>query len=174
MGIGETLSKHDFDVLNSLIASPQQLKAPKYIETEAISFDIIAIFKAEAGDLQGALVTLNEAILRLPQYPSLLNNRAQMFRLLKDDEKAVQDLMKAVELLNHNPDDFTSLRVHEQLGWIMFKQGKNEEAQDFFKVASDLGSAEAKRMLVRCNPYSELCNAMFREALAQNVYFCKP
>ena len=173
-GEGRLLSKHDADILNTLMPSAKEKKVLQYIVTEATPTEVEAISKAEAGRLDHALNLLNEAISKYPQVPSVWNNRAQINRLLSQDEAAIRDLLKAKELLKEYIDPYTELRVNEQLGWLMFKKGKSEEAQEYFRVAADLGSEEAKRMQVRCNPYAELCNAMFREAMSQNVYFCKP
>lgn len=168
------MTKHDFGILYSLMPLQPNKNKAKYIPTVESHLDINAIAKAESGDLDGALALLSEAITQYPDVPSLWNNRAQAHRLLNNDGAALSDLLQAKELLKSRYDAYTSLKVHEQLGWLAFKQGKSDKARKYFEIAASLGSEDAKLMSVRCNPYAELCNAMFREAMSHNVCFSKP
>jgi tetratricopeptide (TPR) repeat protein len=165
------LTEHDSNILDTLMPNLKRPKEHKYIPTEATQFEVKAITLVEQGDLQKAIDLLSEAILKFPNNPSLYNNRAQIYRLSKKDDLALADLLKAKPLPLY---PYVECKINEQLGWLLFKKGETENAQKCFERAAELGSEDAKRMSVRCNPYAELCNAMFREALSgSNLLFSR-
>ena len=54
--------------------------------------------RADAGDLDGALADINEAIRLDPTLPSPLNNRAVIWRAKGDFDRAVADTTEAIRL----------------------------------------------------------------------------
>lgn len=51
----------------------QEIEKSKNLEVEAVEL-------AEAGNLEGAILTINDAIIIAPQRPSLYNNRAHIYQ----------------------------------------------------------------------------------------------
>lgn len=169
----QNISSHDQNILDRIInqsvsrhqkttTSPRKSHACSELETKAIQM-------AEMGDLNSALQLINDCINQHPNIPSLYNNRAQIYRLLKLNSKAESDLCKCLQIIDDD-DEMIKRLAHEQLGWILFVKGLNEEAQNQFELAALLGSEDAEKMRVRCNPFSELCNAMFRQAMQENKF----
>ena len=159
------LTEHDSNVLDTLMPNLKKVKEREYVRTEATPIEIEAIKIIEQGNLQKAIELLSDAISKYPNNPSLYNNRAQAYRLIKQDDLALNDLTRAKSLPLY---PYVEGKINEQLGWLLFKDGDTEAALKYFERAAELGSEDAKRMAVRCNPFAELCNAMFREALSGN------
>lgn len=101
---------------------------------------------------------------------SLLNNKAQILRLLGRDSEALECL----NLVLSNPTIFKNKTVLRQASaqraWLYFRTGDNETAFKDFECAAKLGCLESKRMAVRCNPYAAMCNQMLHEIIGSTFY----
>jgi tetratricopeptide (TPR) repeat protein len=179
------LSLHDSHLLDALLPeNAGQVGRPEYRQHEASEEELVAVRQAEAGQLTEALETFTRLIAQHPSIASLYNNRAQICLLLRPhdnhdadnsawEQRAWTDLQACLKIMGDAPGDLlTERQCREQLGWLAFRRGEGEEARRHFDRAAELGSLQARRMAVRCNPYAELCNAMFREALGP--LFSKP
>lgn len=141
-------------------------------EQAAAKLELEAIQVAEQEDeLAKSIVLLTTAIEMAPNYPSPLNNRAQVYRLRGQVEDALNDLNRAIELST----DFPGVRRQAlcQRAWILHSQGKVEDAYEDFAEAGRLGNEDARKMAVRCNPYARLCNTIMQEML-EKLYYSQP
>lgn len=171
------LSGRDRSVLDLLLPPSENAhkEAVVYRRHRCSDEELEAVRLAEHGNAQDAVGRLDALIEQYPHIASLHNNRAQCLRLQGQDARAEEDLQRCLALLctAGDEDALTARQANEQLGWLLFRDGRLEAAERHFREAARLGSADAQRMAVRCNPYAELCNAMFREAMAP-YFFVKP
>ncbi|KAG5681121.1 hypothetical protein PVAND_010581 [Polypedilum vanderplanki] len=148
----DTIDIKDCDEENS-----EEIKESKRLEIEGVIL-------TESAKFDEALIKFNQSIDLAPQRPSPYNNRAQLFRFLDEDEKAIIDLNKSIEL---SSDEYmlTKCRAYTQRGIIKRKQNNIEEARDDFNESAKLGSKFAHQQLVDLNPYAQLCNQMVSKIL---------
>lgn len=163
------------NLIELFIASGKdQLKNRKLVgpEIEAAKLEAQAIAFAEKEDYSGAIQLLQKGTGIAPNYPSPFNNLAQIYRLQKRNDLALDALSKAIELCN---DDFPQVKkqAYAQRGWLRYGEEKTEEAAADFEAASRLGCAESAKMVVRCNPYARLCSSIMQEML-NKLYYSKP
>lgn len=154
------LSINDASILDQVLQSGQEEHAEKVIISEQ---ELGAIRLAEQGKFAEALDMLDRLVQKDTSNPSLLNNRAQVLRLLYREAEAVADLTRAIELAED--DAITCRQACAQQAWIALKLDGEEAARPFFERAASLGCKASKRMANRCNPYSAMCNQMLRSAL---------
>lgn len=142
----------------------------KKIESEAVK---LAENGGTKNDLLKALELLDEAITIDPLDPSPYNNKAQIQRLLGITGEAVfESLNEAIKLSQQLSQNERILRLASaQRGWLNFRLGNLVEASKDFKISSELGCAESKKMLVRCNPYAAMCNQMMHELLSSKTFY---
>lgn len=128
----------------------------------------------KGGPKEEALEILNQAIQLAPLYPSPLNNRAQIYRLLRKPDEAMEDLSRAIELATESDFPLVRRQALAQRGWLHYGHWEDYRAafKDFEEAAA-LGCEEAKQMAVRCNPYARLCSLMMQEMLGK-LYYSDP
>jgi tetratricopeptide (TPR) repeat protein len=204
-----TLTHHDKEILDRIfsqelfIADNDDATAPlpqvrgnrklRPIEEEAAQLELQAIRLTEqkSPQLQDAVRLLTQAIALAPEYPSPYNNRAQVYRLLGEQEKSLADLNRAIELCDSAaPNDFSLVKRQalNQRAWLRYQaaadgggegeggdgdEKNSDAAYKDFEAAAALGSTDARRMAVRCNPYARLCNDIMQEMLSR-LYYSKP
>ena len=151
---------------------------------EVKKWEIEAIRVAESNDppsrdsLISALNLLEKAIkivqndfieFKDQSMKSLLNNKAQILRLLARDSEAFECLNL---ILSDSIDKNNNVirQASAQRGWLHFRSGDNEAAFKDFDRAAKLGCLESKRMAVRCNPYAAMCNQMLQELIGSTFY----
>ncbi|CAG9806136.1 unnamed protein product [Chironomus riparius] len=132
--------------------------------TSSKKYEIEGVVLAEAAKFDEALEKFNKAIEAAPNRPSPYNNRAQLFRFLKDDEKTISDLNKAIEL-SGDKYKLTKCRAYTQRGIIHRMQNNLDAARDDFNESAKLGSKFSRQQLVDINPYAQLCNQMVTQIL---------
>lgn len=127
--------------------------------------ELDAVGMAEDNKLDAALELLTTAIRLEPTYASAYNNRAQVHRLMGNDDAAYSDLDKAIEygeglngILN---------RAFTQRALISKSRGDADKAQQDLIMAARYGSHIAKAIVKGNNPYSKMCNAVVAEAMAR-------
>lgn len=121
-----------------------------------------------------SLELFNSAIKLAPKYPSPYNNRAQVLRLLKRDQEALSDLDQAINLcLSDGSLPLILRQAYCQRAWLRYNTDQFEDAFVDFEAASKLGSSDAKKMAIKCNPYAQLCNNIMQELL-QKLYYSNP
>ncbi|RKP25255.1 hypothetical protein SYNPS1DRAFT_4566, partial [Syncephalis pseudoplumigaleata] len=134
----------------------EQLAQLKALELEAVK-------AAEANDHPRAIERLSEAIALCPEYASAYNNRAQVYRLMGESDRAFEDLELAIK---HAGGNKAVLRqAYTQRGIIQKARGNTDAAFRDFEQGGRLGSDIAKEAAVRENPYAKMCNAIVMEAM---------
>lgn len=122
-------------------APPPENVDPNLID-EVRRLEAKAVRMAEDGNLSESLGLLDKAVARLPTDASLFNNRAQVYRLLGDNEAALADLDHAIRISGGKGR--AAKQAFTQRGLLHKLAGKNEEALNDFKAAGQLGSAFAQ------------------------------
>lgn len=123
-----------------------------------------------------ALALLDQAIHLAPHHPSPYNNKAQLLRLIRRDEEALNCLNKSITLSlsssNHHPQKYHSIlqKAYAQRAWIHFKCSRNDAAFADFESAAKLGCGESRQMAIRCNPYAAMCNQMLHELIGKTYF----
>ncbi|KAA8913664.1 hypothetical protein FN846DRAFT_902726 [Sphaerosporella brunnea] len=127
---------------------------------------------------QDALALLDALLRSHPQYASAYNNRAQLRRLLSLPPAAVRaDLEQAVALARPRarlaPVSALQARVlsnaYTQLGALLLREGKEDEAGAAFQEAARYGGEVARTMAVKLNPLARLCGAIVKEAMRKEM-----
>ncbi|KAF9429942.1 Tetratricopeptide repeat protein 36 [Entomortierella beljakovae] len=154
--------KETTDMLNSepTVIDPDLLKKLKAFEAEAVLL-------AERDDISGAMAKFTEAIELCPTYASAYNNRAQAHRIQENTAAALQDLDKAIEYGNGQPDILK--QAYTQRGIIKKLKGDKDGAQVDFERGARYGNPVAKAVAVQDNPISQLCGAMVMEMLNKEM-----
>lgn len=110
---------------------------------------------------------ITEGTISSLQAASLLNNKAQLLRLLGRDSEALECLDL---VLSSSAARKVVRQSSAQRAWLHFRSGDNEAAFKDFECAAKLGCLESKRMAVRCNPYAAMCNQMLQEIIGSTFY----
>lgn len=163
----ETAEAEDIRVDDSLLP----LSESKKLEIEAIKL----AEQSTESSLTAALDSINEAIILSSitdsAYYSLLNNKAQILRLMDKNDEALHYLNQVLGVKDNSVINKKIIRQSSaQRGWLYFRAGNTEAAFIDFEVASKLGCLESKRMAVRCNPYAAMCNQMMQELTGSRFY----
>lgn len=130
----------------------------KKLEVEAVKY-------AQNGEFEKSLNILNEVIEKCPKYASGYNNRAQLYRIQGNNESAINDLNKAIEM-SHGKG-LAASQAYMQRGLMSKQSNDTENALEDFRKASKLGNVFAKQLLLEMNPYAALCNKMLSEVFAK-------
>ncbi|TPX45778.1 hypothetical protein SeMB42_g01312 [Synchytrium endobioticum] len=123
-----------------------------------------AVKAAEAGNVQSALSIFTECITKCDHYASAYNNRAQVYRLMNDDDKALQDLHKAVHYAGN--DHKVLGNAYTQRAAIRKRNGDAESAESDFQMGAKHGNEVAK-LFIKSNPFAKMCNLVVSEAMAE-------
>lgn len=113
--------------------------------SETNQLEVQGIRLAENGKLQEAIAILTKAIETAPNHASLYNNRAQVYRLLDDDEAALEDIQSTIQLCYSKGDIYCKALC--QRGILHFKHRRDAEAIEDFQKAASLGSLFAKEQV---------------------------
>jgi tetratricopeptide (TPR) repeat protein len=125
-----------------------------------------AVDQAEKGNsLEEALETLNQVILMCPTYASGYNNRAQVYRLLKRDKDAEQDLGQAIEYATTRE---LLGKAYTQRAILRQSLGDLTGAEKDFQSGAQCGNEVAKQK-ISSNPFAKLCNAMVTEVMKKEM-----
>ena len=143
-------------------------------EAEARELERKAVAQAEEGDLDGAEATLLAAADACPGRGSVWNNVAQVRRMRKDPEGALEAACKAIELeqawLEDHKESFKGSRAWDahrdavckaltQRAAIHKAAGRDEEAERDLGAAAAKGSPLARALTSGSNPYATMCHA---------------
>jgi len=115
-----------------------------------------------------AIKQLSELLQKTPHNPSILNNRAQCFRLQGKIENALSDIEIGIKYCEG--DRLATRQLYTQRGMLLELNGKEDEARSDYEIASANGGQFAKQQCVKLNPYARLCNQMLAEAMKQVSY----
>ncbi|KAG2227146.1 hypothetical protein INT45_003876 [Circinella minor] len=142
--------------------NPEALKELKQIEQQAIEH-------ANNGQLKDALNILNTCISREPTYAPAYNNRAQVYRLLKDNEAALKDLNSAVE--KANGQNWILRQAYTQRAILKKQMGDKDGSLEDFQLGAKHGSPIAREIAVSENPYAKMCNQAVMEVMSREFNF---
>lgn len=157
----------------------------KFVERRAVQL-------AESGAISEAEELLSLAIDKYPsQRASLWNNRAQVRRLSKNVQGALDDLSQAIRIAtppkstaasSENAKVLSFAHTHRATIYMLIAKGeisgvlKNESlerlkeyASHDFAMAGKYGSDLARAMAVRTNPYAKMCGAIVQTALKHEM-----
>lgn len=109
-----------------------------------------------------AMNLLTQCINKCPTYASAYNNRAQLNRILGNDDKSLEDLELAIKYGNCLPRVLGN--AYTQRAILRKKQGQTDASERDFQMGAKYGNEVAKS-IVKNNPYAKLCNVVMAEAL---------
>eukprot|EP01134_Creolimax_fragrantissima_P002355 CFRG2355T1 len=156
--------QHDPNMLFRDINDQKMTARPLTDEEEkAMPEEMEAIKLAESGKLQEAYDMLTKVVESISTYASAYNNRAQVLRLLKREDDALEDLNKAI--IYSEGKGRVAENAYVQRGALYKLRRLDNEARDDFQKAADLGNIKAKEELVLMNPYAKMCNQMLAEVM---------
>jgi hypothetical protein len=166
------LSSHDEHILE-LVFGPDKEDECGVPLTAISPQEVEAVKLAEKGQLDDALKIFSALVNSNPDDPSPLNNRAQIYRMMHRDDQSIRDLEICMDLTLDKPE-YKGIRRRAlmQRGWLELKINGEESAGPYFEEAGELGSLEARRLAVRCNPYAAMCNRMLQQMMQR--YFSVP
>ena len=168
--------KASFNVPNYLSEEEEEDISLEF-NPEVKRLELEAIKLSESCSYNCALDLIEEALKLDQNDPSIYNNKAQILRLIGDDNSALKCLNLAIKLSSATPKPKSSKKVlhlaSAQRGWLHFRFDRIEEAFDDFERAGELGCLESRRMAVRCNHYAAMCNQMMQEIINNKFYYSK-
>ncbi|KAG0171160.1 Tetratricopeptide repeat protein 36 [Apophysomyces sp. BC1034] len=145
---------------------PELLEKLQKLEKEAIDF-------AENGDTDSALATLNKCIETEKEYPSAYNNRAQIYRMRKEDDLALKDLDTVIKLAEGQPKVLR--QAHTQRAILRRQQGDLVGAREDFATGAKYGNPFARNVTINENPYAKMCNQVMMEVMSrETMRACPP
>lgn len=128
------------------------------LEESIANLDKQTIDFCENKKYKSALQTSNEAVLLAPKRSASYNNRAQVYRLLNQNNLALKDLNKCLELSESKGS--VAAQALCQRASLKILDNDEQGAFEDFESAAKLGSNFAKDSLVRLNPMARLCSQM--------------
>ncbi|ORY96517.1 hypothetical protein BCR43DRAFT_491835 [Syncephalastrum racemosum] len=138
----------------------ERLEELKKMENKAVS-------EAEAGRTEKALNLLNQCIRETPEYLSAYNNRAQVHRLMKNDDLALVDLDTVIAQGQKQPSLLRQAYTHR--GILRRHRGDAAGAQKDFEMGAKYGNPIARNIAVQENPYAKMCNQIMMEVMGRQL-----
>ncbi|KAI9156051.1 hypothetical protein H9P43_009161 [Blastocladiella emersonii ATCC 22665] len=118
-----------------------------------------------AADTPAAIAAFTSALALCPANASVLNNRAQAYRLLGDLDAALADLNAAIA--HGAGDSFVLKQAHTQRAVVYKSLAQPDQSLADFEAAARHGNEIARIAAVKENPIAQLCNAMVTDLMAQ-------
>ena len=135
---------------------------------ELKDLELKAIEHSSKSDYPTSLEILNQVLLRCPTYSSGYNNRAQVYRLLGDEQSALRDLNKAIELSERDPSAHTVRgNAYTQRAILKRNMGDLKGEEQDLQVGAKYGNPIAKDH-IKQNPYAKLCSYIVQEAMKKS------
>lgn len=119
----------------------------------------------EQNNYEQALAVLDEAITKHSSYAALFNDRAQLHRLMKNNDAAISDLNTAINL--SDAKGRVAKHAFAQRGLLRKLKSLDDLALQDFQAAADLGCEFSRIYVAKHNPYAALCNEMLSKAFSQ-------
>jgi tetratricopeptide (TPR) repeat protein len=123
-----------------------------------------AVQAAEKNDLDQALSLFNECITIEPNYASAYNNRAQLYRMQDEVEKAIADLDKVISDVGAGQPKVLR-QAYTQRAILKRQQGDLNASREDFEMGAKLGNPVARNIAVKENPYAKMCNQVMMEVM---------
>ncbi|ESO88825.1 hypothetical protein LOTGIDRAFT_193123 [Lottia gigantea] len=152
-------SNDEYDTASIIDIEPQSTLEVK----EAKELEVKGVKEAEEENYDEALKYLNQAVNKAPSWASTYNNRAQVYRLMGQNDEALEDLSKAITLSCGRGQ--AAKQAYTQRALLRKLAGNDEDSMTDFKKAAELGNEFAKQQVVSANPYAAMCNAMLSEVI---------
>mmetsp|Transcript_44856 Transcript_44856/g.116310 ORF Transcript_44856/g.116310 Transcript_44856/m.116310 type:complete len:218 (-) Transcript_44856:455-1108(-) len=199
----EAILNYIFDPNKTFIASSQlgvyrpsgpseEVKeAAKELSEEDLVRERDAVRMAEGGKVEEALAVMNEICTLYPDHAAGFNNRAQVFRMKEDEDKALSDLNTSVTIAEARypsgvpaygsiEDKLERYKVKRdtevlsqalcQRALVYRKKGEEERSKEDFERAAQLGSGVATKMrAMHNNFYATICHRAVEEAMASEI-----
>jgi len=129
--------------------------------------EVKAVALAEDKQLQQSVSALSDIIKSAPTYAAAYNNRAQVYQLVGETERAIEDASHAIRLASSykHVDRATLTQAYTQRGLLQKLKKNDDAALHDFNIAAKLGSSFARTQATQMNPYAALCNAFLSEAM---------
>eukprot|EP00834_Sanchytrium_tribonematis_P000059 NODE_2_length_91304_cov_0.692462.p59 type:complete len:175 gc:universal NODE_2_length_91304_cov_0.692462:49478-48954(-) len=140
--------------------------ACKEVDPQLRENEIMAVLLAEDGKYDESLQEMTRLISKNPNYYSLYNNRAQIFRITGKNEEALQDLNHVIENCN---DPEVLKQSHTQRAIVLKSAGHSDSSYTDFCRAAELGQSIARKATVYENPYRKLCSSMVKTVLEREM-----
>ncbi|CAO3687814.1 unnamed protein product [Umbelopsis vinacea] len=151
------------DTVDTTIAK----EIPKDILPQVQELEKEGVKLAEEDHLDEALDKLSQAITICDYYASVYNNRAQVYRLKNDLERAIADLDNAMKYGVGQPKVLR--QAYTQRAIIRKQQGDIAGAQADFERGAKFGNPIAKTISVNENPYAKMCNQIMLEVMGRQM-----
>ncbi|CAH1397078.1 unnamed protein product [Nezara viridula] len=129
---------------------------------KAREIELEGIKAAEKGEFEKAIQIFTTSIATC-ENASGYNNRAQAYRLLGEDSRALDDLYNALKLCKVKSK--VQCQALCQRALLYRKSGDDEKAREDFQLAAENGSQFAKKQLAEMNPYAAMCNQMLHHMM---------
>nr|XP_021188529.2 tetratricopeptide repeat protein 36 homolog [Helicoverpa armigera] len=150
------------DVGDQFLEDEEEPTTEAYKESIALCAEGVRL--AEAGKLEQALEKMTRGVQAAPDRAAGYNDRAQLLRMMKNDDDAMSDLDRALELTAGKQSRARALALCQR-GVLLRKRGNDDDARVVFTEAAKLGSSFAKKQVVELNPYAALCNQMLSQVM---------
>ncbi|CAO3587902.1 unnamed protein product [Absidia cylindrospora] len=126
-----------------------------------------AVTLAEQEDTDGALAILDQCIELEKDYASAYNNRAQIYRMRDEKEKALEDLGHVIRLGEGQPKVLR--QAYTQRAILRRQQGDVHGSRADFEMGAKLGNPFARNVAVGENPYAKMCNQIMMEVMGREL-----
>lgn len=142
-------------------------------QQESKRLEMKAIESANNGQYDQAFDYFQQALQLWPENASVLNNRAQTYRLQNRIADARQDLDEAIQLLgdlNLSVDSHlrqVARQAYCQRALIHLLEENRELGLKDMQQSAQLGNQFARAYMAKMNPYAALCNQMLQDMFQQ-------
>ncbi|XP_027195977.2 tetratricopeptide repeat protein 36 homolog [Dermatophagoides pteronyssinus] len=162
---------------DNLSDHPQKLTTE---QQESKRLEMKAIESANNGQYDQAFDYFQQALQLWPENASVLNNRAQTYRLQNRIADARQDLDEAIQLLgdlNLSVDSHlrqVARQAYCQRALIHLLEENRELGLKDMQQSAQLGNQFARAYMAKMNPYAALCNQMLQDMFQQCTTSSRP
>ncbi|KAI9246202.1 hypothetical protein BY458DRAFT_528140 [Sporodiniella umbellata] len=139
------------------------ISAEMVSKLEGLEKECVRIADSE-NDLEKALKVVNQCIELEPKYASAYNNRAQIYRLQQQPEKALEDLERVIGDLGEGQPKILR-QAYTQRAILKRQAGDLVGSRKDFETGAQLGNAVARNVTVQENPYAKMCNQVMMQVM---------
>ncbi|KAK4519755.1 uncharacterized protein ATC70_009996 [Mucor velutinosus] len=153
------------DAISSTVDSkPKYTISPELqSKLEAMEKEAVMLVE-EKQDTAKALEILGQCIQLEDKYASAYNNRAQVYRMNNELDKALQDLDCVISDIGEGQPKILR-QAYTQRAIIKRQQGDLIGSRKDFEVGAKLGNPIARNVAVAENPYAKMCNQVMMEVM---------
>ncbi|KAI8638635.1 hypothetical protein BD408DRAFT_485379 [Parasitella parasitica] len=143
---------------------------PKYTVSSDVQSRLEAMEKEAIGlaeekqDTAKALEILCQCIQMEDKYASAYNNRAQVYRMNNELDKALADLDHVISDVGEGQPKILR-QAYTQRAIIKRQQGDLVSSKKDFEMGAKLGNPVARNIAVAENPFAKMCNQVMMEVM---------